>query len=1417
MTLRELNKMYNSKESNYRTSANITDDRLAKRVYATREDLRQLKELFTNSSYGKTLSRSEELEKYYEVYDKYEATLSQLNALKAKFDSITEESLDDGSLSIRNTIDASTNNWTYSSDVFSKKTCPLFREDTDKSKLYPISINLSSCKTFEKGIEFRFKFKTNSFADTLSTKIGIYINEIKLTEVLNSDINTNFNFISVNTETKKVVFGEAEITSDNIDSIIESINTTKKIELAFKHESYTGSNNLIFYVDDIEYVSDINKDPIIFSNIENIYRPKYGNPTVNYIFTDTIDLRELTADQLGDGYYADQTTDTIWTKKNGSLNEPYLKSPVMVAGYDKLSAPLSLKLSEESEKLVSLGLHYTRPNVSNSDVVTVYINNIPVFKDIGLLEDETGIIRHDAQIVISENNINLAAEEYIRTLFNETGNTPAAFFESINNTGVDNKKELEIQIKVDRTEGSSEEAYIELYGIDTTSSNQSIKVLVDDSAKIVTDEAYSEDKEKEFVGSINDTIEVEDLLSENDTRRFNIFIYDDKDNSFRTYLGKSSLSKVIDNEGDLSGFTDISRLVLRARDYTKLSFDVDIFGICKVMSENMTFQIKIYSRKISGEETELFSKFYNVETKKDHISIDIESLHDEMSDSYIIIDIIPNESYNSNKAEFLIKISNIKYNIGKSVAASIDDGNKFSFYNDSTESTSKQLFYKISMCDRISFNYKELGESKLRFFVDEHEIILDHSNRFGFIHKTINLNNFGNKSHLVKWVFDKPINNILDCAYIKNIEITEDKSEVDDETNINPLFDSTLDKMTWNLLSENAYKAFNDDIYKNSFRLISHDELTIYGFKKNLELDDKEHQNSYSVTTKTETSDKSIFFKRLCKGFSFDYMNMTTEDTEVYIDGILVDFESCVEKNVWKSFNIILEEAEHSIRIVYKSYFDASICNIAINRYSSAVAEITRNIDDRKLIRFNYLISDYEDAGNSIFNIYIDNTKISLTKNEESDILNEIIYKFNTSGPKKIKFEVIRDNYIENNKFNVILYNIMKDDYSSTFEFKPDDIYTKIIPSNIFTTLVALTSFYRNFEISVKDFELIYLYFYQKLEKGEEESILDLLNNNLTSSYRFDSIKLHYQVDPLDKEFSFEIGRLKLVHPIYFGTDKIANIDFIDNFDYYSKTGNGTYFNDVILPKLQVVYSETAIAILEKVNAKIKEVLEDFQNAYPDYRNDVKPVIEKYVNEKNSFDNLKINETGFQTISKKDNRVYKLIKIDPKKYNKIKALTQPNEVIDLVVNNSNGDNIAISTTTKDFNFRRDLFTNEPRSSFILKSKKSSIGSLNLVNVKSIYKEKGEIKSVNGNINNTEEPGGNEKDTLELCDEARSEVCGLTTTLIAHTANKLWPEKNVVLPEGMTEEDHNFIMRHDANMRFNIDGIQTSTTIIEIDD
>ena len=112
-----------------------------------------------------------------------------------------------------------------------------------------------------------------------------------------------------------------------------------------------------------------------------------------------------------------------------------------------------------------------------------------------------------------------------------------------------------------------------------------------------------------------------------------------------------------------------------------------------------------------------------------------------------------------------------------------------------------------------------------------------------------------------------------------------------------------------------------------------------------------------------------------------------------------------------------------------------------------------------------------------------------------------------------------------------------------------------------------------------------------------------------------------------------------------------------------------------------------------------------------------------YIDNSESFHVMKTD-----AINKNESK--NIFKINRNKYRNISSITEPADVIDVFVKNGDGDNLFITTKSKETSFINDPLNNNPEMPYIIKSDKDKIGSIRLSNIKGVYKEKNKGKEQN---------------------------------------------------------------------------------------
>ena len=79
--IKNINKTYNSKESNYKTGAPIVGNSLEQQVFASRNDINKIKELLSNSNLKLNLEHRKYLESFNNLFSEYSELNEQLGSI----------------------------------------------------------------------------------------------------------------------------------------------------------------------------------------------------------------------------------------------------------------------------------------------------------------------------------------------------------------------------------------------------------------------------------------------------------------------------------------------------------------------------------------------------------------------------------------------------------------------------------------------------------------------------------------------------------------------------------------------------------------------------------------------------------------------------------------------------------------------------------------------------------------------------------------------------------------------------------------------------------------------------------------------------------------------------------------------------------------------------------------------------------------------------------------------------------------------------------------------------------------------------------------------------------------------------------------------------------------------------------------
>lgn len=154
---------------------------------------------------------------------------------------------------------------------------------------------------------------------------------------------------------------------------------------------------------------------------------------------------------------------------------------------------------------------------------------------------------------------------------------------------------------------------------------------------------------------------------------------------------------------------------------------------------------------------------------------------------------------------------------------------------------------------------------------------------------------------------------------------------------------------------------------------------------------------------------------------------------------------------------------------------------------------------------------------------------------------------------------------------------------------------------------------------------------------------------------------------------------------------------------YTDKDSEDSYYKTTILPKLESIYENSianATNIIESnivqiisylnENSTWQEILtEDFLNSINYYEH-----FDSVVDTENAFKIEKVNTVSGEI---SDNGTLQISKVDPSKYNRIKAITKGNDIVEVTVvsTNQNGGGAIVQTTCALENFNRSASENNP--------------------------------------------------------------------------------------------------------------------------
>ncbi|HQL12127.1 MAG TPA: hypothetical protein PK507_03850 [bacterium] len=239
------------------------------------------------------------------------------------------------------------------------------------------------------------------------------------------------------------------------------------------------------------------------------------------------------------------------------------------------------------------------------------------------------------------------------------------------------------------------------------------------------------------------------------------------------------------------------------------------------------------------------------------------------------------------------------------------------------------------------------------------------------------------------------------------------------------------------------------------------------------------------------------------------------------------------------------------------------------------------------------------------------------------------------------------------------------------------------------------------------------------LEVGDNHSkeYKNLMNYVELANDKFDSLLT--KADELNVYITERLNFVNAnINKVKINGDEEYDIDYL--LDNSEDPNSINYKNEVIIPKLKQIHKNSLDSLLLLGNTLINNILNlllESTTLSPEaissmiYKYDYYKKIDKsYVSEDFGIESM---ETGVNWLVKEvrnsigdtEQGIYEVFKIDQQKYNKVKALTKGNDIIDLIAYKK-GNIDVIQTTGKGYNYKRDPNTNEPIFPFINKGKNS---------------------------------------------------------------------------------------------------------------
>lgn len=258
--------------------------------------------------------------------------------------------------------------------------------------------------------------------------------------------------------------------------------------------------------------------------------------------------------------------------------------------------------------------------------------------------------------------------------------------------------------------------------------------------------------------------------------------------------------------------------------------------------------------------------------------------------------------------------------------------------------------------------------------------------------------------------------------------------------------------------------------------------------------------------------------------------------------------------------------------------------------------------------------------------------------------------------------------------------------------------------------------------------EISYSFDFNTLTTNLKNKIEVVLENKNNVLFNYDFVSDYYYISKTDTDgktkFTFDRNEKQIKY------DKNGNVSIDDtvsfNSFYYDMSNfdidyERTFNEDSIMKKLKTINDISSNIdefidknqIIRKINSKLNSISSNSKE-YIKYLYDyIKPNENKpnFINKTEKIDEEKYNLITMHGYKNK------LMKINPIKYSKVQSIFQSPDILDIVVSNSKGDHIILTTKGKQRLFNRDTDFNEPNMPFVIKSNPNAIGDLKISNVK----------------------------------------------------------------------------------------------------